>query len=98
MVWWMIGGAIAALTLWQLASGSGAVADPTAGPAQLSHGAVVIDSALLVFREGLESILVLAAVTASFAGANRPYRQAGRGRRRHRRCWPASPRGSSRSG
>ena len=31
----------------------------------LSHGAVVLDSALLVFREGLETILVLAAVTAS---------------------------------
>ncbi len=75
MVWWMIGGGIALLALWQLAAGSGSVADPTAGGAQLSHGAVVVDSALLVFREGLESILVLAAVTASFAGANRPYRR-----------------------
>jgi high-affinity iron transporter len=35
---------------------------------------VVIDSAILVMREGLETILVLAAVTASFRGANRVYR------------------------
>ena len=37
----------------------------------MSHGAVVINSALLVFREGLEAILVFAAVIASFVGANK---------------------------
>jgi high-affinity iron transporter len=36
---------------------------------------VVADSAVLVFREGLECILVLAAVTASFLGANRAFRR-----------------------
>ena len=36
---------------------------------------MVIDSAILVFREGLETILVLAAITASFLGANRIYRR-----------------------
>ena len=36
---------------------------------------MVIDSAILVFREGLETILVLAAITASFLGANRVYRR-----------------------
>lgn len=35
----------------------------------------MIDSALLVFREGLESILVLAAVLASFLGGNAVYRR-----------------------
>ena len=30
---------------------------------------------MLVFREGLETILVLAAITASFLGANRVYRK-----------------------
>ena len=44
--------------------------DPTAPGAHLSHGAVIVDSGLLVFREGLEAILVLAALTASFVGVN----------------------------
>jgi hypothetical protein len=36
---------------------------------RLSHTTVVIDSAILVLRERLETILVLAAVMASFLGA-----------------------------
>src|SRR5580704_14022043 len=55
----------------------GGTTDPTALPPghRLSHTTVVIDSAILVFREGLETILVLAAVTASFLGGNRVYRR-----------------------
>jgi high-affinity iron transporter len=55
----------------------GGTADPTDLPVgdRLSHTSVVIDSAILVFREGLETILVLAAVSASFLGANRVYRR-----------------------
>jgi high-affinity iron transporter len=55
----------------------GGTPDPTALPAgmRLSHTTVVLDSAILVFREGLETILVLAAITASFLGANRIYRR-----------------------
>jgi high-affinity iron transporter len=55
----------------------GGTADPTDLPPghQLSHTSVVIDSAILVFREGLETILVLAAVMASFLGGNRIYRR-----------------------
>src|SRR6202022_4246874 len=41
----------------------------------MSRTTAVVNSAILVFREGLETILVLAAVTASFLGANRPYRR-----------------------
>src|ERR1700727_2704437 len=54
---------------WHAAGGT---ADPTDLPAghRLSHTTVVLDSAILVFREGLETILVLAAITASFLGAN----------------------------
>jgi high-affinity iron transporter len=56
---------------------SGGTTDPTALPPghRLSHTTVVINSAILVLREGLETILVLAAVTASFLGANRAYRR-----------------------
>jgi high-affinity iron transporter len=61
---------VVAVLVWQAAAYSGAVPDPTEPGAHLSHGAVVVDSGLLVFREGLEMILVLAAVTASFRGGN----------------------------
>ena len=61
--------AIGALT-WKAVTAPDGVADPTAAGAHLSHGAVVVDSALLVFREGLEAVLVLAALTASFVGEN----------------------------
>lgn len=46
--------------------------DPTAPDAarRMSGGAVVIGAGILVFREGLETILVLAAITASMMGAN----------------------------
>ena len=41
----------------------------------MSPTSAVIDSGVLVFREGLETILALAAITASFLGANRAYRK-----------------------
>jgi high-affinity iron transporter len=55
----------------------GGTANPTDLPAgrSLSHTTVVVNSAILVFREGLETILVLAAITASFLGANKLYRR-----------------------
>lgn len=67
-----IGGVI--LLAWSALSASGGTPDPTAS-SHLSHGAVVVDSGLLVFREGLETILVLAAVTASMMGATATYRK-----------------------
>jgi high-affinity iron transporter len=56
---------------------SGGTVDPSvAGNARhMSRTTAVINSAVLVFREGLETILVLAAVTASFLGANKVYRR-----------------------
>jgi high-affinity iron transporter len=60
--------AIGALT-WKAVSAPDGVTDPTAADTHLAHGAVVVNSALLVFREGLEAVLVLAAFTASFTGA-----------------------------
>ena len=55
----------------------GGTTDPTDLPPghRLSHTSVVVNSAILVFREGLETILVLAAITASFLGGNRIYRR-----------------------
>ncbi len=55
----------------------GGTTNPAALPAhmRLSPTSVVINSAILVFREGLECILVVAAVTASLRGANRDFRR-----------------------
>ncbi len=64
----------AALLIYLAVTARGGPADPTTTD-HLSHGAVIVNSALLVLREGLEAILVLAAVTASFMGANRTKRR-----------------------
>ncbi|MGH2902310.1 MAG: FTR1 family iron permease [Solirubrobacteraceae bacterium] len=53
----------------------GGTPDPTDAANQMSPTTAVINSGVLVFREGLETILVLAAITASFLGANRAYRK-----------------------
>ena len=53
----------------------GGTPDPSVPGNHMSRTSAVIDSAILVFREGLETILVLAAVMASFLGANRVYRR-----------------------
>jgi high-affinity iron transporter len=51
----------------------GGVSDPTS--THLSPGAAAFNSGLLVFREGLESILVLMAIVASLMGSNRSLRR-----------------------
>jgi len=63
--------AILALLVWQGVTASGNP-DPTLG-----HGATAasIDIAVLVFREGLECILVLSAITASMVGNSKLYRK-----------------------
>jgi high-affinity iron transporter len=53
---------ILAALLWQGIAAHGA---PDPSQAHLNPGAVLLDTAILVFREGLEAVLVLAALTAS---------------------------------
>ncbi|ODT03036.1 MAG: iron permease [Gemmatimonadetes bacterium SCN 70-22] len=64
--------AVAGVIVWQ-AIVSGGLPDPTA--LETSASAKVVDIAVLVFREGLESILVLAAVTAGMVGSKTRYRR-----------------------
>ena len=59
--------------IWQ-ALVAGGVPDP--GAASLDANAVILNTSLIVFREGLEAILVLAAITASFIGAQAHLRKA----------------------
>jgi len=58
-------------------SAHGGIGDPTANdaPQALSRGTVVFESAVLVLREGLEAILVLAAVLAGLRGSNQAMRR-----------------------
>jgi high-affinity iron transporter len=63
--------AMLALLVWQGVTAHG---NPDPAATHLDRTAVVLDTAILVLREGLEAILVLAAITASFMGAQASYR------------------------
>jgi len=65
-----LGLSILAVLVWQGVTASGNP-DPTAN--HLSRFAVIMDTGILVFREGLEAILVLAALTASLVRTNQGY-------------------------
>ncbi len=53
-----------------MATASTGPQDPTATARPQSHATIVFNAAMIVFREGLEAVLIFAAVTASFQGAN----------------------------
>ena len=76
-VWTLVALGVAAVAVVLAWHAKGGTPDPGAlAPGEhLSRTTAVIDSAILVFREGLETILVLAAVLASFLGANKVYRR-----------------------
>ncbi len=79
---WILFAVIAGgLLLYSALTARGGVPDPT-DTEHLSRGTVVFDSAVLVLREGLEAILVLAAVLAGLRGANAADAPPGRARRR----------------
>ena len=63
--------AVLAMMVWQGIAVRGSP-DPTA--ANISPTVAALDIAVLVFREGLECILVIAAITASMTGARRACR------------------------
>jgi high-affinity iron transporter len=69
--------AIAALIVLSALVWQGIVASGNPDPTvpHLDHNAVIVNTGLLVFREGLEAILVLAAITASMMGSNQSYRK-----------------------
>jgi high-affinity iron transporter len=64
--------AVAAVLVWQAITAAGNP-DPTTPSS--SRVSATLDIAVLVFREGLECILVLSALTASMIGANKGYRR-----------------------
>jgi high-affinity iron transporter len=65
---------VAVILGWHSGGGTVDPSDP-ANALHMSRTTAVVNSGILVFREGLETILVLAAITASFRGANGIYKR-----------------------
>jgi high-affinity iron transporter len=65
---------VAVILGWHSGNGTTDPSDP-ANALHMTRTSAVINSGVLVFREGLETILVLAAITASFRGSNSSYRR-----------------------
>ena len=74
MVWTTLGALLVAALVYLMATAHRA-GRPDRGRPPQSHATVVFNSAIIVFREGLEAVLIFAAVTASFLGANKPRRR-----------------------
>ena len=63
---------VLSVLVWQGIT-AGGNPDPTT--AHITPAAAILNTGILVFREGLECILVLAAIVASMLGANQSYRR-----------------------
>jgi high-affinity iron transporter len=75
LAWWSAGLLVVAGLVYLMATAGTGPADPTEVGGHQSHGTVVFNAAVIVFREGLEAVLIFAAVTASMVGANRARRK-----------------------
>ena len=74
LVWTAALGAVAGLVYLMATAGTGPL-DPTEVQRPQSHATIVFNAGMIVFREGLEAVLIFAAVTASFRGANKARRR-----------------------
>jgi high-affinity iron transporter len=70
---WVAGLAVVAGLVYLMATADTGPVDPT--EVRQSHGTAVFNASIIVFREGLEAVLIFAAVTASFIGGNRARRR-----------------------
>lgn len=73
--WWTVALGVVAGLVYLMATASTGPVDPTRVGGHQQHATVVANAAIIVFREGLEAVLIFAAVTASFLGANRSRRR-----------------------
>src|SRR3954454_22970850 len=73
--WWAVAFLAVAIVVYLMATASTGPTDPTEAGAPQAHATVVANSAIIVFREGLEAVLIFAAVIASFLGANKAPRR-----------------------
>lgn len=70
LAFWVGGLALLAGAVYLMATAKTGPVDPTEATADESRGTVVFNASMIVFREGLEAVLIFAAITASFVGAN----------------------------
>src|SRR4051812_5882894 len=75
LAWWTTVALAVAGIVYLMATAKTGPVDPTEARGHQSHATVVFNSAIIVFREGLEAILIFAAVTASMVGANSRHRR-----------------------
>jgi high-affinity iron transporter len=75
MAMWLAGLAFVVGAVYLMATASTGPTDPTEATSPQSSTTVVFNSSIIVFREGLEAVLIFAAVTAAFLGANRSRRR-----------------------
>lgn len=75
LAWWLAGLAGLAGVVYLMATAHTGPVDPTEASRPQSHATVLFNAGMIVFREGLEAVLIFAAVTASFLGANRSRRR-----------------------
>src|SRR4051794_14170301 len=67
---WAVLAAILVGVVYLMATASTGPVDPTEVTQPQSRATIVFNAGMIVFREGLEAVLIFAAVTASFRGAN----------------------------
>ncbi len=70
LAWWVGGLAVVSGLVYLMATAKTGPSDPTEAGAAQGHATVVFNSGMIVFREGLEAILIFAAVTASLVAGN----------------------------
>jgi high-affinity iron transporter len=75
LAWWSLGLATVAALVYLMSTASTGPVDPSEVHRPQSEATVVFNAAVIVFREGLEAVLIFAAVTASMVGANRARRR-----------------------
>jgi high-affinity iron transporter len=74
-LFWIVAAAVVVGLVYLMATASTGPVDPTEVTRAQSSATIVFNAAMIVFREGLEAVLIFAAVTASFQGANAPRRR-----------------------
>jgi high-affinity iron transporter len=75
MAWWLLALGLISGAVYLMATASTGPIDPTEVTTPQSETTTVLNSAIIVFREGLEAVLIFAAITASFVGANKSRRR-----------------------
>src|SRR3954452_1344348 len=75
MTLWGAVAAVVAGLVYLMATASTGPVDPTEVTHPQSEATIVFNAGMIVFREGLEAVLIFAAVTASFRGANQQRRR-----------------------